>query len=62
MLVLSRKVDESIRISSDIEVVVQRISGNRVTIGILAPRDIPVVRGELDDYPQGPQETEIVDA
>ena len=48
MLVLSRKVGEEIAIGSDVRVVVHRISGNRVTIGIEAPSEVPILRGELE--------------
>lgn len=49
MLVLSRKEGERIVIGDNITLVVSRVSGNRVTIGIEAPRDVKVVRGELQD-------------
>jgi carbon storage regulator len=47
MLVLSRKVGERLVIGDNITVVVSRVAGNRVTIGIEAPDDVRVVRGEL---------------
>lgn len=47
MLVLSRKILESIRISDDITITVLRIRGNKVRIGIEAPLEIPVLRAEL---------------
>jgi carbon storage regulator len=47
MLVLSRKVGESIKIGDGITVVINRIAGNRVTIGLRAPRNMRIVRGEL---------------
>ena len=47
MLVLSRKEGERISIGDNITVIVSKVSGNRVTIGIEAPRDVKVVRGEL---------------
>lgn len=47
MLVLSRKVGERIVIDDRITIVVNRISGNRVTIGIEAPDSVRIVRGEL---------------
>lgn len=47
MLVLSRKVEEVIRIGDDIQVKVLRIDGNRVKLGIVAPRDVRVLRHEL---------------
>jgi len=51
MLVLSRKVGEKLIIGDNITVVVSRVSGNRVTIGIEAPPDVRIVRGELADHP-----------
>lgn len=47
MLVLSRKIDEQIMIGDDIQITVVRLEGNRVGIGISAPRDIRILRGEL---------------
>ena len=47
MLVLSRKEGERIVIGSGIEVVVLNVVGNRVRLGVAAPREIPVHRGEL---------------
>lgn len=48
MLVLSRKVGERIVIDDNITLVVNRIAGNRVSIGIDAPSDVKIVRGELE--------------
>lgn len=47
MLVLSRKSGEEVYIGDNIRLVVNRISGNRVTIAIAAPDDVHIVRGEL---------------
>ena len=47
MLVLSRKRQESIRISDDIVVTVLEIQRNKVRLGIEAPKEIPVLRTEL---------------
>ncbi|MFM7541043.1 MAG: carbon storage regulator [Planctomycetota bacterium] len=47
MLVLSRKVGEEIVIDGNIVLSVVEITGNRVKIGIHAPRDKAVIRGEL---------------
>jgi carbon storage regulator CsrA len=47
MLVLTRKLDESLRIGDDIKITVLRVKGNTVRIGIEAPRDVRVVRSEL---------------
>jgi len=52
MLILSRKIGERIRIgngtgAATIEVIVQRVSGDRVTLGIAAPAHIKILRSEL---------------
>lgn len=47
MLILTRKVGESIRIGDDIEVLVTAVDQNKVKIGIRSPRHIPVYREEL---------------
>ncbi|MEM6978243.1 MAG: carbon storage regulator [Planctomycetota bacterium] len=48
MLVLSRKEGEKLVIGDNVVITVNRISGNRVAIGIDAPREVSIVRGELD--------------
>ena len=47
MLVLTRKSNQSIMIGDDIEVSVLSVMGEKVRIGIQAPRDIPVFRKEV---------------
>lgn len=47
MLVLSRKVGERVNIGGNVVVVITRMAGNRVTIGIEAPDDVRIIRGEL---------------
>jgi len=47
MLVLSRKIGERIVIGDNISVVISRVAGNRVTLGIEAPSGVRIVRGEL---------------
>ena len=47
MLVLSRKVDEEILIGSSIRVIVARIKGGNVRLGIAAPSLVRVIRKEL---------------
>ncbi len=47
MLVLSRKLNQSIRIGDNISVSVVRIKGNVIQLGIEAPKDVHVVRSEL---------------
>ena len=57
MLILSRRVGERILIGPAIEVIVQRVSGDRVTLGLAAPREVKILRGELENYddPLNPQ-------
>ncbi len=60
MLVLSRKVGQRIMIGDNITLVVQRVGGNRVAIGVEAPSDVSIVRGELKQSPQiAPLATEV---
>ena len=47
MLVLTRKPHESIMIGDDIEVSVLSVVGEKVRVGIRAPRDVPVYRMEV---------------
>ncbi len=47
MLVLTRKVGESIRIGDEIEIIVTAVDQNKVRIGVRSPRSIPVYREEL---------------
>jgi len=47
VLVLSRKAGESIDIGGDIRVIVLQQKGDKVSIGIEAPRVIPVYRSEV---------------
>ncbi len=58
MLVLSRKVGEKLVIGDNITIVVNRVAGNRVTIGIDAPEEVRIIRGELkptiDQFQPGP--------
>jgi len=57
MLVLSRKFGERIRIAGDIVVVVTAIQGDRIKIGIEAPKSVRVLRGELRENPRSVQRT-----
>jgi carbon storage regulator len=66
MLVLTRKSNQSIMIGDDIEVSVLSIMGEKVRIGIQAPRDIPVFRKEVyleiqseQDQPAGSARAEV---
>jgi carbon storage regulator len=48
MLVLSRKSGERIHIGNNITIEIRRVAGNRVTIALDAPRDVRILRGELE--------------
>lgn len=47
MLVLTRRPGQSILVGDSVELVVVRIEGDRVVLGIEAPREVRVVRAEL---------------
>ena len=49
MLVLSRKRNESIVINNDITIVVVEIRGDKVRLGVEAPKEVPVHRREVYD-------------
>ena len=51
MLILSRKQQESLRIGDSIVVTVLGIQRNKVRIGIDAPKEIPILRSELQKSP-----------
>lgn len=47
MLVLSRKIGQSLLIGNDIRIKVVEIRGQQVRLGLEAPDDVPVIREEL---------------
>ncbi len=47
MLVLSRKQGQRIQISDNVTITVTQIKGNQVRLGVEAPRDVAIRRGEL---------------
>ncbi len=49
MLVLSRKKNESIVINDNIKIVVVEIRGDKVRLGVEAPKEVPVHRREVFD-------------
>ena len=55
MLVLSRKKNESIIINNDITIVVVEIRGDKVRLGVEAPKEVPVHRREVYDAIQRSQ-------
>ncbi len=59
MLILTRRVGESLRIGDEVNVTVLGISGNQVRIGVSAPKDVAVHREEI--YQRIQQETDEPD-
>ena len=54
MLVLTRKINESIVINDDVSVLVVEVRGDRVRLGIEAPKNITVHRKEIYDVIRDP--------
>ena len=50
MLVLSRKESQRIQLGESIVLTIIRVNGDRVRVGIEAPAEIPVRRGELEPF------------
>jgi carbon storage regulator len=50
MLVLSRRENQRIQLGNSIVLTVVRVSGDRVRLGIEAPADVRVLRGELEPH------------
>lgn len=59
MLVLSRGKQEVIMIGDDITITVVDIRGDKVRLGIEAPRDVPVHRAEVYDRVRAEREAEV---
>ncbi len=47
MLILSRKIDQQIKIGDDISITIIEVRGDQVKIGVEAPRDVKVFRQEV---------------
>lgn len=60
MLVLSRKVGDKLVIDGNITVEVVKISGNRISLGIVAPSQVKILRGELTEQQAKSQMVELV--
>lgn len=62
MLVLSRKRDESIMIGDDVEIIIVDVRGDKVRLGITAPKNVPVHRREIYDAIQREKEQQKPEA
>lgn len=51
MLVIARKIGQTIRIGDNIEVTISAIRGDQVRLAIQAPREIPILRTEIIGIP-----------
>ena len=60
MLVLSRKVGEKLVIDGNIIVEVVKIQGNRITLGLVAPSDVKILRSELNQKQPQATKTQLV--
>lgn len=60
MLVLSRHSDESILIGDEIRVTILGVEGDKVKIGISAPREISILRGEVFDAIQSQEKIKLL--
>lgn len=52
MLVLSRKVGDSIQIGNNVTLTVLKVDRNQIRLGITAPRDVEILRDELRGHPK----------
>ena len=59
MLVLSRRESERIRLGDSIVVTVVRLAGDKVRIGIEAPKEVLVLRDELYEFSAAPSHAEM---
>ena len=59
MLVLSRQKDESIVIGDDVEITIVDVRGDKVRLGITAPKSIPVHRREVYDAIQREKKSKL---
>ena len=56
MLVLSRKEGQVIRIGDEIELTIVKVHGKSIRVGISAPEQIRVLRGELAEWMEAPHD------
>lgn len=56
MLVLTRSINESIMVGDDVKIIILDVRGDRVRLGIEAPKEVPVHRQEIYDTIQRERE------
>jgi len=60
MLVLSRREGECIRVGDSVVVTIVRVAGDKVRVGIEAPANVVVLRGELKAYERNDESAPLV--
>jgi len=58
MLILTRRIGETLKIGDNIQVTILGVKGNQVRVGIAAPKSVPVHRQEIYDRVQQSAEAE----
>ncbi|MGV6859666.1 MAG: carbon storage regulator CsrA [bacterium] len=58
MLILTRRVGETLMVGDDVSITVLGVKGNQVRVGINAPKDVPVHREEIYQRIKGEQEVD----
>lgn len=58
MLILTRRVGETVMIGDHITVTVLRVKGNQVRVGVVAPKEIAIHRGEIYEQIQREEDAE----
>lgn len=60
MLVLSRRTNESVQIGDEIIVTILGVEGEKVKIGIVAPREVTILRGEVFEAVQSQEKLKVL--
>ena len=60
MLILTRRIGETLNIGDDVRVTVLGVRGNQVRIGINAPKDVPVHREEIYEKIKGLENSVVI--
>lgn len=59
MLILTRRIGETLNIGDEVQVTVLGVKGNQVRLGINAPKDVPVHREEIYERIKREQEEQL---
>ena len=59
MLILTRRIGETLMVGDDVTITVLGVKGNQVRIGVNAPKDVAVHREEIYDRIQGDDDHEL---